>query len=151
MRTRWGRARAWCRGDSGAQMVEFALVLPVLLVIVLGIINFGYLFGQKLALNQAVREGARMAVVPGTNNGASVDSQPEIQTLVRNNTGGLVPAGGVTVTLSASTGCKNLKVGQQLRVNAAYTAAPLVPMPIPGFPATFALTGSAVFRCEWGQ
>jgi Flp pilus assembly protein TadG len=132
-------------------MVEFALVLPVLLLIVLGILNFGFLFGQKLALNQAVREGARMAVVPGTNNGASVDSQGEIQTLVRNNTGGLVPAGQVTVTLSSATGCKNLTVGQQLRVNAAFTATPLVPMPIPGFPASFALTGSAVYRCEWGK
>jgi Flp pilus assembly protein TadG len=139
------------RDDAGAQMVEFALVLPVLLLMVLGILNAGHLFGQKLALNQAVREGARMAAVPGTNNGASVDSVGEIQALVRTNTGGLVDATRVNVTLSASTGCRNLTVGQQLRVTAAYDAPPLVPMPIPGFPASFGLTGTAVYRCEWGQ
>ena len=50
-------------GDRGAAMVEFALVLPILLLLTLGIINFGYLFGQQLSLNQAVREGARAAVV----------------------------------------------------------------------------------------
>ena len=43
--------------------VEFALIVPVLLLIVFGIINFGVLFSQQLTLNNAVREGARKAVV----------------------------------------------------------------------------------------
>lgn len=142
---------ARCRGrdDTGAQLVEFALIVPVLLLIVVGVINFGYLFGQKLSLNQAVREGARMAVVPGTDNGASVDSQGEIQAIVRNSTGGLVTAGGVAVSLSSGNGCRGLAVGDQLTVTANYNAPLLVPMPIPGFPRP--LSAQAVYRCEWGQ
>lgn len=144
--------RAQSRGGdaTGAAMVEFALILPVLLVLVLGIINFGYLFGQKLSLNQAVREGARMAVVPGTNNGANVDSTGEIQTIVRNSTGGLVTKANVAVTLSPqNTGCKAMDVGQPLTVRATYPAPLLVPLPVPGVPTSFTLNSEAVFRCEW--
>jgi hypothetical protein len=137
-------------------MVEFVLVLIPVLLLALGIINFGYLFGQKLALNQAVREGARMAVVPGTDNGASVDTtDPEIRDLVRGSTGSLLNPNQVTVvvkdqaTLSTITdGCKGLAVGEQLRVEASYPARLLIVMPIP-FPSTFTLQSNAVFRCEW--
>lgn len=145
----WHARRDRGRDDTGAQLVEFALIVPVLLLIVVGIINFGVLFGQKLSLNQAVREGARMAVVPGVDNGASVNSQPEIQTLVRSSTGGLVDQGTVTVGVSAGQGCGSLDVGDQLTVTATYPADLLVPMPIPGFPLT--LSSSSVYRCEWGQ
>lgn len=44
-------------------MVEFALVLPVLLVILFGIIQFGITFNHYVALTDAVRQGARTAAV----------------------------------------------------------------------------------------
>lgn len=47
-------------------MVEFALVLPVLILIVCGIIDFGWLFYNQLSLDNACREGARFAVVNST-------------------------------------------------------------------------------------
>lgn len=58
--TRPGRRVA---DDSGASAVEFALVVPLLLLLVFGIINFGVQFSQQLTMNNAVREGARRAVV----------------------------------------------------------------------------------------
>lgn len=140
--------------DNGVAAVEFALILPVLLLLVLGIINFGFLFGQKLSLNQAVREGARQAVVPGTNNGEDVNELTEIQDVVRGSLGGLVPSGQVTVVAknggtATPTGCKAIAVGDSLTLEAAYSAKLLVPMPVPGFPKTFALKSTSVFRCEW--
>jgi Flp pilus assembly protein TadG len=47
-------------------MVEFAIVLPILLLLVFGIIQFGILFNNYLTLTDAVRAGARQAAVSRT-------------------------------------------------------------------------------------
>ena len=54
-------------GDRGAAALEFALVLPLLLLLVMGIIEFGFMFQDQLALTHAAREGARMASVRAWN------------------------------------------------------------------------------------
>lgn len=55
------------RGDRGAAAVEFALVLPLLLLIVFGIVDFGRAWNMQLALTQAAREGVRsVALADGT-------------------------------------------------------------------------------------
>jgi Flp pilus assembly protein TadG len=46
--------------DRGAAAVEFALLLPVLLLIVFGIIDFGRALNAQVTLTQAAREGARL-------------------------------------------------------------------------------------------
>jgi Flp pilus assembly protein TadG len=47
------------RREEGQAMVEFALMLPVLLVILLAIMQFGLMFNNYLTLTDAVRTGAR--------------------------------------------------------------------------------------------
>jgi Flp pilus assembly protein TadG len=47
---------------AGSQLLEFALALPFLLVMVVGIIDFGQAYNLKQKLNDAAREGARFAV-----------------------------------------------------------------------------------------
>jgi hypothetical protein len=64
-------ARRW-RSESGAQLVEFALVLPMLLLVALGIGEFGILFQRYEVLTNAAREGARIAVLPGYDNNAVI-------------------------------------------------------------------------------
>lgn len=56
-------ARAARHDRRGAAAVEFALVLPVLMLILLGIIEFGRAWNVKQTLTDAAREGARVAVV----------------------------------------------------------------------------------------
>ena len=51
------------RSEKGQAMVEMALVLPILILIIGGIVDFGWLFYNKLALNNAAREGARYAAI----------------------------------------------------------------------------------------
>lgn len=51
------------RKEDGQAMLEFALILPIFLLILCGIIDFGWLFYNQLALNNICREGARYAVV----------------------------------------------------------------------------------------
>ena len=56
--------RRW-RTDSGAELVEFALVLPVLLVLIVGVADFALLFHGYQVTTNAAREGARLAILPG--------------------------------------------------------------------------------------
>ena len=53
-------------GDQAATMVEFAVSLPLLLVLVVGIYDFGGAFNLKQELNNAVREGARYGASSST-------------------------------------------------------------------------------------
>src|SRR6476620_6996409 len=55
--------RTHMRNEKGQTMVEFTLVLPVLLVVLFGIIQFGIVFSNYVALTDAVRAGARTAAV----------------------------------------------------------------------------------------
>lgn len=48
------------RSDRGTAAVEFALILPVLLLLVFGIIDFGRALNAQITLTQAAREGARL-------------------------------------------------------------------------------------------
>ena len=54
------------RSEDGAELVEFALVLPMLLLVVLGIAEFGFIFQRYEVVTNAAREGARMACSPAT-------------------------------------------------------------------------------------
>jgi Flp pilus assembly protein TadG len=58
-------ARSACRprDQAGAAAVEFALVAPLLLLLVFGVISYGYMLSFRQALSQAAAEGARAAAV----------------------------------------------------------------------------------------
>jgi TadE-like protein len=56
------RFRTSPRGDRGVAAVEFALVLPLLLLMVFGTVDFGYLVNRNTMVNNATREGAREAI-----------------------------------------------------------------------------------------
>ncbi|MFC7595434.1 TadE/TadG family type IV pilus assembly protein [Terrabacter sp. GCM10028922] len=51
------------RTERGASAVEFAIVLPVLFLVIAGIVDFGRYFFTQIQLTNAAREGARAAVV----------------------------------------------------------------------------------------
>lgn len=56
-------ARRLRRADEGQALVEFALVVPFLLVFIVGIVEFGRAWNMHQVLTDAAREGARVAVV----------------------------------------------------------------------------------------
>ncbi|MBT2500744.1 pilus assembly protein [Agromyces sp. ISL-38] len=93
------------RGDDrGAAAVEFALVLPLLLVLVLGILEFGRVFNIQIALSNAAREGARYMAVhddPAAATGAAIAAaliDPEIS------------SGQVSITPSSCDGLEDASV-----------------------------------------
>jgi Flp pilus assembly protein TadG len=81
--------------DRGAAAVEFALVLPVLLLILFAIIDFGRLLNAQITLSQAAREGARLGalgVAPATVVSRTQAAMGTITPVVTVNTGTACPA-----------------------------------------------------------
>lgn len=50
--------------DKGAELIELALVLPILLLVLAGMVDFGILLQRYEVVTNAAREGARVAVLP---------------------------------------------------------------------------------------
>ena len=70
MSTRRGRRTG--RREEGQAIVEFALLLPIFLLLVLGVVEFGRAWNAYQVVTDAAREGARTAVVADTNSVATV-------------------------------------------------------------------------------
>ena len=77
--------------EKGATLIEFALVLPILILILVGIMEIGLAFGEQMRASQATREGARIGAVAGNDPDAdcfiirdvvAVMSQPQLDRLV---------------------------------------------------------------------
>lgn len=52
------------RGQQGAELVEFAVLIPALVMLLLGIIWFGRAYNVRETVTRAAREGARWAIAP---------------------------------------------------------------------------------------
>jgi len=61
------RARPWA-SERGAEVIEFAIILPLLLLIIFGIVDFGFLFQRYVVMTNAAMEGARVRVLPNYTN-----------------------------------------------------------------------------------
>ncbi len=67
----WRRALTTAGREDGAIAVEFALLAPLLLIIVFGIIQFGYAFYIQISMTNSVREAARALAVGSANVGGA--------------------------------------------------------------------------------
>ena len=72
----------WCLvrlcGDEAAALIEFAVVLPLLVVLVVGIFDFGGAFNLKQELNNAAREGAVFGASQPTNDLLNNGTPPSV-------------------------------------------------------------------------
>ena len=59
------------RRDRGSAAVEFALVLPILMLLIFALVDFGRMLSAKITVTGAAREGARAAAIIGPEEGAS--------------------------------------------------------------------------------
>jgi Flp pilus assembly protein TadG len=131
----------WNRSDSerGSAAVEFALVLPLLVVLVFGIVQFGIAYNRTQGLQAAAREGARLASLPQS-------TQSDVTTRVNNALAG-VPFDTpptITVTPSATQPCNNNSGGT---VTVTVSAVTSIDIPVWGS-VSKTLTGKGQFRCE---
>ena len=86
---------------KGAALVEMALVLPVFLTVVLGIMEFGRAMMVSNLLANAAREGARLAVTSGSSND---DVEAAIETFMLGAVGATAAEVNVTITVAAAAG-----------------------------------------------
>ncbi len=137
--------------QKGVAAVEFAIVVPLLVVFIFGIIEFGLVFYNKAMITNASREAARAGIVfrdPSV-------TIAEIQTVVANYCNGmLVTFGGPTNATTTVPSGECVNHGDELVVNVAYQYDFLM---IPDFLAAFFggnipdpinVSTSTTMRCE---
>lgn len=120
--------------DRGAAAVEFAIVLPLLVALTLGIIAFGWAFHIQTVLDNAARDGVRIAALDTsaarlTNaQQAAIDSaSPSIA----------LDADQISITPATCSAGQNVEV-----------AITVADMPMLGGIGTITLTGRGTMRCQ---
>jgi len=127
------------RGQRGATAVEFAIIAPVLFMIIFGIIGFGIAFMQLQTIRGAVREGARISAV-----GATVS---QVQQKVADASTGIVPAGQVAVSScpGQDTSVDTIATFDTVQLNGGQGIVVSIPL-LPDIHLSPVV--SAQFRCE---
>jgi Flp pilus assembly protein TadG len=125
-------------GEDGVTMAEFALILPVIVVIMVSIFEFGLAFHHSQAIEAAAREGARLASLSST-------STTDVSNRVDAALTGIYSPGTVTVAVNPDPAVCLGRPGQQVQVTV--TANEPIDIPLL-FNTTVTLTGDAIFRCE---
>jgi Flp pilus assembly protein TadG len=146
--------RRWSRTskDHGSELIELAIALPILLLVLAGIMDFGFLFERYEVVTNAAREGARMAVLTGytCNNTTSSDVYNRVHTYLQSS--GLTDTPTVSCGISTQTLPSTLTV-QVATVTVSYPSSFLFIGPIAslvggGSPGTVNLTAVSVMRVE---
>jgi Flp pilus assembly protein TadG len=135
MWTRAHKIRSKLQRPDGQAMVEFVIVLPFLVMLLLGIAQFGLAFHNYLSVTDATRVGARAAAVKRTA-GACAAATAAIQNTVSAKQWETISS-RVTCTAGENT-------GEQVKVTVEYPFR----IGLPGFSTSGNLTASATERLE---
>lgn len=120
-------------------MVEFALVLPLLLLLLCGIIDFGWIFGNQLIANNACREAARYTAIHY--NDSNADDDQAIAAGIVSSRAPTLKSPAVTLTESDSDDSITVTVRSQINV--------LTPILSVFFPnGVYTVTAKCVMRLE---
>jgi Flp pilus assembly protein TadG len=135
MKTTKQHSRFRFRSEDGQAFVEFAIVLPLLVLLVFGIAQFGIAFRNYLAITDAARVGARAAAVKRTS-GPCAAATSAIQNTVSAEQWAQVSS---RITCTAGS-----NVGDQVNITVKYPYT----IGLPGINASGDLTASATERME---
>lgn len=123
---------------KGQSLVETALILPVILLLLTAIIDFGLLFNHYLIVSNASREGARGASLGNTNE--------QITNTVKNVASTLDESKlGITITPNRSA---DRKAGTTVTVAVKYQYSMITPIIAAIIPGPFDLETNTTMRCE---
>jgi uncharacterized protein (UPF0333 family) len=123
--------------QKGQALVEMAFVLPIMLLVLMGIFEFGSIFNTYLILTNASREGARVASVGG--------SDADVINSIHNATNILDPT-KLIITIDPTEG--NRSRGLPISVTATYNLNIISPIIDTIIPNPFPLSSKTVTRTE---
>jgi len=125
----------YVKNNQGQTLVEFALVLPVLLLLIIGSMEFGLVINQYLVLAEAAREGARSAALGG--------SDVQVTAVVK-AAASQIDTTQLTVTILPTPRIRGS--GATVTVKKPVQAITLLMNPF--FPAGYMVQGAATMRVE---
>jgi Flp pilus assembly protein TadG len=138
--------------ERGSSLVEMALIIPFLLLLVIGVIDFGRAYYDGIEVANAARAGAQYGLInPGDTSGMEAAAKSEAADLpssfsptalsgcmCSDGTSATAPCSGATLTCVSGTRQVNY-----VQVNATFSYSPIFPWP--GLPTTFPLASTATF------
>jgi Flp pilus assembly protein TadG len=101
--------------ESGQAIIELAFALPLLLVIVMGIFDFGLMFQRFEVVTNAAREGARVGVLPSY---STADAKARAQQYL--TSGGLTSSATINAAVAPVSFGSPLKTVNQITVTVQY-------------------------------
>jgi len=125
------------KNNKGQALVEFAIILPIILLLIMGIVQFGMMINSYLAIQYAAREGARAGIV------GSTDS--EIKNLITADSPSL-DSSKLTVTITPAL--SNRKSGDTLTVKISYSYNLTIPVISSIFKNSIILSSQTSMRIE---
>ena len=129
------------RDQRGAAAVEMAIVLPILILLIFGIVEFSIVFNRLQGLQAAAREGARVAALPQS-------TQSDIRAKVTSALSGVLPTTqSPVITVSPASGNPCDLRAADARVVVTVKANTELDIPLWGS-QTVTLTGKGEFKCE---
>lgn len=134
------------RTETGATLIEFAFVFPLLILLLVGIVESGWLFAQYLDVRHGAREGVRSATVnfpEGDDPPTLVRTQANTAALLSETCNRMNVASGAAVTFT-STGA----VGDPITVTTTSSAETLSGLLDWVFPPSMSFTSTVVLHAE---
>jgi Flp pilus assembly protein TadG len=126
------------RCSRGQSLVETAIILPLVLLLIMGIIDFGLLFNNYILISNASREGARKAALGGTD--------AEVVETIQNITTSLDIA-NLSITITPDYASRGH--GTEVRVSVSYKNKLITPIIDKFFPGGVAeLNSASLMRVE---
>ncbi len=142
------------RGELGSQLIEVALLMPMLIAVMLGAAEFAQLEYASIEVSNAAYAGAAY----GAQNHATASSTANIQTAALDdaaNISGMTATAtnfcscsdGTAITCGTAASCvAPARIQEYVQVNTTATISPVAR--VPGLPTSFTLTGEAIERVE---
>jgi hypothetical protein len=128
--------------QSGSVLIEFALIAPILILLIAGVIQFGFILNAKIAVNSASYEGARAATLAKDPSRGALEA-------VQKYASSTMPGWDYSDRLKAEIDIQGTDPGDLVSVKVVYDIPVFFPKILPvGNSETFCVSGSSVMQIE---